>query len=74
VFALSGALVGLAGWAFSLLGSVSPDEFTWVQSVNGLIMALLGGFSTALGPVIGAAVVSIIPTAIGPAVLHRRRC
>jgi branched-chain amino acid transport system ATP-binding protein/branched-chain amino acid transport system permease protein len=65
VFALSGALVGLAGWAFSLLGSVSPDEFTWVQSVNVLIMALLGGFNTALGPVIGAAVVSIIPTAIG---------
>jgi branched-chain amino acid transport system permease protein len=65
MFALSGALVGLAGWAFSLLGSVSPDEFTWVQSVNVLIMALLGGFNTALGPVIGAAVVSIIPTAIG---------
>jgi branched-chain amino acid transport system permease protein len=65
VFALSGALVGLAGWAFSLLGSVSPDEFTWVQSVNVLIMALLGGFNTAIGPVIGAAVVSIIPTAIG---------
>lgn len=65
VFALSGALVGLAGWAFSLLGSVSPDEFTWVQSVNVLIMALLGGFNTALGPVIGAAVVSIIPTAVG---------
>jgi branched-chain amino acid transport system permease protein len=65
VFALSGALVGLAGWAFSMLGSVSPDEFTWVQSVNVLIMALLGGFNTALGPVIGAAVVSIIPTAVG---------
>lgn len=65
LFALSGALVGMAGWAFSMLGSVSPDEFTWVQSVNVLIMALLGGFNTALGPIIGAAVVSIIPTAIG---------
>ena len=65
MFALSGALVGMAGWAFSLLGSVSPDEFTWVQSVNVLIMALLGGFNTALGPVVGAAVVSIIPTAVG---------
>lgn len=65
MFALSGALVGMAGWAFSLLGSVSPDEFTWVQSVNVLIMALLGGFNTALGPIAGAAVVSIIPTAVG---------
>jgi branched-chain amino acid transport system permease protein len=65
VFGLSGALVGMAGWAFSLLGSVSPDEFTWVQSVNVLIMALLGGFNTSLGPIIGAAVVSIIPTAVG---------
>jgi branched-chain amino acid transport system permease protein len=65
VFALSGALAGMAGWAFSLLGSVSPDEFTWVQSVNVLIMALLGGFNTAIGPVIGAALVSIVPTAVG---------
>jgi branched-chain amino acid transport system permease protein len=65
MFALSGALVGMAGWAFSLLGSVSPDQFTWVQSVNVLIMALLGGFNTAFGPILGAAIVSIIPTAIG---------
>ncbi len=65
VFSLSGAMVGMAGWAMSLLGSVSPDQFTWVQSVNVLIMVLLGGSNTALGPIVGAAIVSMIPTAIG---------
>jgi branched-chain amino acid transport system permease protein len=33
--------------------------------VNILIMVLLGGFNTALGPILGAAIVSVIPTAIG---------
>ena len=65
IFTLSGALVGMAGWAFSLLGAVSPDEFTWIQSVNMLIMVLLGGFNTALGPIVGAALVSIVPAAVG---------
>jgi branched-chain amino acid transport system permease protein len=65
MFALSGALVGLAGWAFSLFGAVGPDQFTWTQSANILIMVLLGGMNTALGPILGAAIVSVIPTAIG---------
>jgi branched-chain amino acid transport system permease protein len=65
VFTLSGALVGMAGWAFSLLGAVSPDQFTWTQSVNILIMVLLGGFNTALGPIVGAAIVTMVPAAVG---------
>jgi branched-chain amino acid transport system permease protein len=62
MFGLSAALAGLAGWAFSFLGVVSPGQFTWSVSVNVLVMVILGGMNTTLGPLIGAAFVSMFPT------------
>lgn len=61
VIGFSAALCGLAGWAFSFLGVVSPGQFTWSVTVNVLVMVLLGGINTTLGPLIGAAVISIYP-------------
>lgn len=61
VIGFSGALCGLAGWAFSFLGIVSPSQFTWSVSVNILVMVLLGGINTIIGPLIGAAIISIYP-------------
>jgi branched-chain amino acid transport system ATP-binding protein/branched-chain amino acid transport system permease protein len=61
VIALSACMAGLAGWAFAFLGVVSPDQFTWSIAVNILVMVLLGGINTTLGPLIGAAIVSIYP-------------
>lgn len=61
VFSLAAILAGAAGWAFSSLGFISPSQFTWSVSVNIMIMVLLGGINTVLGPLIGAAFISIFP-------------
>jgi branched-chain amino acid transport system permease protein len=57
LFAIAGALAGLAGavYAFSK-GSISPDVSSIPRSVDALVMVLLGGINTLLGPVVGAAV------------------
>jgi branched-chain amino acid transport system permease protein len=54
-FAVAGALAGVAGavYAFSK-GSISPDVSAIPRSVDALVMVLLGGINTLLGPVIGA--------------------
>lgn len=64
MFGLSAALAGLAGWAFSFLGFVSPGQFSWTVSVNILVMVILGGINTRLGPIIGAVFVSAFPVVI----------
>ncbi len=55
-FTLAGAAAGLAGglYAFSK-GSIDPTMISIPMSVDFLVMALLGGIQTVMGPVIGAA-------------------
>ncbi|TXN29966.1 ABC transporter permease subunit [Lacisediminihabitans profunda] len=64
IFGLSASLAGLAGWAFSFLGFISPGQFSWTVSVNILVMVILGGINTRLGPIIGAAFVSAFPVVV----------
>ncbi len=54
-FVLAGLAAGLAGglYAFSK-GSISPDSMGVGKSVDGLVMVLLGGVQTLVGPVVGA--------------------
>ena len=55
-FAFSGVLAGLAGGLFVFSkGSVFPDEMSIPRSFDALIMVLLGGVKTLLGPLAGAA-------------------
>lgn len=56
-FVLAGAVAGVAGalYAFSK-GSISPDVLSIPRSVDALVMVLLGGVNTLLGPLVGAAV------------------
>jgi len=61
IFALSAGLAGMAGWAFSFLVYQSPTQFGWVQSVNLLVMVIIGGMNTRLGPILGAVLVSVFP-------------
>ena len=61
LFGLSAAMAGAAGWIFAFQGIVSPSQFDWTVSVNILVMVILGGINTTLGPVIGAAFVTIFP-------------
>ncbi len=64
IFALSAAMAGGAGWLFSFLGVVSPSQFNWAVSLNILVMVLVGGINTTLGPVIGAVFVSMFPAVV----------
>lgn len=61
IFALSAGLAGMAGWVFSFLVYQSPTQFGWVNSVNLLVMVIIGGMNTRLGPILGAVLVSVFP-------------
>jgi branched-chain amino acid transport system permease protein len=54
-FMISGFFAGLAGalYVFSK-GSLSPEELSVTRSVDGLVMVLLGGIQSLMGPVVGA--------------------
>ena len=57
LFAFStGALfAGIAGSLYvHYIGYVSPDSFTLAESINILVMVILGGMGTLLGPIFGA--------------------
>jgi len=64
LFGVAAAMAGGAGWLFSFLGVVSPGQFDWSVSLNILVMVLIGGMNTTLGPVIGAAFVSMFPALV----------
>jgi len=64
VFAVSAAMAGAAGWLFSFLGVVSPGQFDWSVSLNILVMVLIGGINTTLGPLVGAAFVTMFPALV----------
>ncbi len=54
-FTIAGALAGLAGYLSALqFGFVNPEQLSWHQSGNVLLMLILGGIGTLNGAVIGA--------------------
>jgi ABC-type branched-subunit amino acid transport system ATPase component/ABC-type branched-subunit amino acid transport system permease subunit len=61
-FAISAATAGAAGALYAFLNSyISPDIFTFADSVRFLLMVILGGAATTFGPVIGAFVLTYLP-------------
>jgi len=55
-FAIAGLFCGLAGVLFAFSkGSISPEVASVGRSVDGLVMVLLGGVQSLLGPLLGAA-------------------
>jgi branched-chain amino acid transport system permease protein len=54
-FVLAAAFAGLAGALFAFSkGSISPDVLGVSKSVDALVMVLLGGVHTLVGPLVGA--------------------
>ena len=54
-FILAGAVAGLAGALFAFSkGSIAPETLHVNKSIDGLVMVLLGGMQTLVGPVVGA--------------------
>jgi len=61
-FVSSVVLAGLAGVLYaSLLGFISPENFNIDMSLSLLLMVLLGGEGTILGPIIGSAILTTLP-------------
>lgn len=64
--ALAGGFAGVAGALFvTVEGSVFPDLLFWTLSLEILIMCLLGGWFTFLGPMLGAAIMVTLRTVVG---------
>jgi branched-chain amino acid transport system ATP-binding protein len=61
-FTLSAACAGLAGALFSpLSGFVTPSSFAFLQSILFVLVVIVGGAGTVSGPLIGAAIVVLLP-------------
>jgi ABC-type branched-subunit amino acid transport system permease subunit len=57
-FVFSTAYAGLAGSLYAHLNRyIAPDAFTLGESINFLIIVVVGGMGTLLGPLIGAAII-----------------
>ncbi|HYU15123.1 MAG TPA: branched-chain amino acid ABC transporter ATP-binding protein/permease, partial [Candidatus Acidoferrum sp.] len=71
-FTLSAIVTGVAGAFFSPLTSfVSPGSFSFMQSILFLFAVIVGGAGTVLGPVLGAAVVVLLPEALSRVAEYR---
>jgi len=65
-FVLSAFLAGIAGALFAALNNfISPESFPFFQSITFLLVVLIGGPGTVLGPVAGAVVVVLLPEMLG---------
>lgn len=64
IFVLSGAVVGLAGGLYaSYFSFIEPgDMFGFDRSITFVLMAVIGGVGTPLGPVLGAVVFVLVRT------------
>ncbi len=65
VFALSSAVIGMQGALLAhFTGSVSVDDFTLILAVSYIAMVVVGGLDSIAGAVIGAGVVTALPTVV----------
>lgn len=61
-FVVAAATAGLAGVFYAFLNSyISPDIFTFSDSVRFLLMVIFGGAGTTAGPVLGAYLLTYLP-------------
>jgi branched-chain amino acid transport system permease protein len=64
-FTMAGIGAGLAGGLMANFAKfVSPDMLHWMQSGEFLIMVILGGVGTLLGPAIGATILILLETTL----------
>lgn len=60
-FVLAGSVAGIAGTLFAHFnGFVSPNEVHWTTSGLVMVMVIIGGAGTLLGPVLGAALILVL--------------
>lgn len=60
-FSLTAAVAGMAGWLYGhYISYLGPDSFTTHTSITVLLMAVVGGAQSFLGPVLGAAILMLV--------------
>ncbi len=66
-FILSSFFAGIAGSIFAHVTSyISPSSFTFLQSVNAVIMVVLGGMGSMSGSIIAAFIITLLPELLRP--------
>jgi ABC-type branched-subunit amino acid transport system ATPase component/putative flippase GtrA len=61
-FAVAAVTAGVAGSFYAFLNAyISPDIFTFSDSVRFLLMVILGGAASTFGPVLGAFILTYLP-------------
>ena len=71
-FAISAVYAGIAGAFFaSLSGFVTPSTFTFSQSILFVLVVIIGGAGTLAGPLVGAAIVVLLPEALAALAEYR---
>lgn len=64
-FVVSSFIAGLAGGLYAyLLRLISPDHFTFGQSILYIAMIIVGGMGTVLGSIVGALFMVLLPEAL----------
>jgi branched-chain amino acid transport system permease protein len=64
-FTLGAAYAGLGGSLYAhLVTYINPDSFTLGESINALVMLLIGGIGSVAGAVIGSVVITLLPEAL----------
>jgi branched-chain amino acid transport system permease protein len=64
-FGVSAALAGMSGWMFAVLNNqASPTSFTIVLSITLLVVAVLGGAASIVGPALGALLVVFLQESV----------
>jgi branched-chain amino acid transport system permease protein len=62
VFVLSAFIAGISGGVYAFyVGLLSPDNFSFHQSVDLIVINVVGGMGSVLGPVLGAIVIVPLP-------------
>ncbi|MGD9946132.1 MAG: ABC transporter permease [Burkholderiaceae bacterium] len=72
-FVVAGLFCGLAGALFAFAkGTISPETISVARSVDGLVMVLLGGVQTLVGPIVGSAVFTWLQDSVSRATEYWR--
>lgn len=66
-FVVSSFFAGIAGALFAhFTNFINPSSFTFLQSVNAIIMVVLGGMGSMTGSIVAAVIITILPEALRP--------
>ena len=66
IFTISAAFAGVAGALYALYdGQAYPQLMYWTESAQPVVVTLLGGSTTFLGPALGAGVYTVLSSTVG---------